>query len=147
MSRHAVNKGTAPINNRVGELEKDLIGGEVDQAVQIDTGKDGKLRGDGTSFQRDAAKTLRIFQTKQGHRRRHPKSVLSSFAGVRATSEGAASLWEKNLLEEHETFTMEREFTAQRDIGMSNQLGVSQMSNKAFGASEPKLSRMHLVGV
>lgn len=144
---HATNRSKGSNVARVDELEKDLIGDEVDQAVQIDSGKDGKLPGDGTPIQQKEHKKLRVFQIKQGHRRRHPGSVLSTFAGIRASSSGAQSLWEKDLNNETESFEMERDFTAKQDIGMSNQLGVSSIADKSFSKAQPKLSKMHLVGI
>lgn len=145
MSRHAVNRGVA--SSRVEELEKDLIGKEVDQAILIDSGKDGKLPGDGTPLQRKANSALRVFQIQQGHRRRHSQSVLNTFAGVRSTSKGASSLWEKDLNNETDAFKLEKDFTAKSDLGMSNQLGITSLSEKTFGAAQPKLSKMHLVGI
>lgn len=146
-SARATNKSKESNVPRVDELEKDLIGDEVDQGVQIDSGKDGKLPGDGTPMQRKAQKALRVFQVQQGHRRRHPHSVLSTFAGVRATSDGAQSLWEKDLNNESDSFMMEKDFTAKKDIGMSNQLGVSSLADRSFNKAQPKLSKMHLVGI
>ena len=145
MTKHSVNKKQASESTRARELENDLIEKEVNQQTLVDSGKDGKLPGDGTPVQVRATETLRAFQIQQGHRRRHPLRVLNTFAGVRGSSSGVSSMWEKDLTLETEQYKLDPVFNKQ-DVGMSNQLGISGVASKNFLASAPKLSQMYLVG-
>ena len=137
------NKTSA--TGRASELEKDLIGEEVEQKTLIESGR--KNVNEGTPFQQQARQRSRTFNVQSGFRRRHPLTVLSNFTGVTQSSEGVSSVWEKEMQSETDRFEMPKEFTPNRDVGMTNQLGVSDVARKNFNGMTPKLSKMHLVGV
>jgi hypothetical protein len=103
---------------------------------------------EGTPFQANALKSNRLFQIRQGKRRRHPNAVLNQFKAMSETTSDASEQWEKSLLWETERASLPKEFKPRKDVtGMSTQLGISAVAAKNYKNSKPKLDQMFLVGV
>jgi hypothetical protein len=143
----AMNKQVAEaVSSRASELENELIGTEVDLHRQREGGKVSV--DEGTPFQANALKSNRLFQIRQGKRRRHPNAVLNQFKAMSETTSDASEQWEKSLLWETERASLPKEFKPRKDVtGMSTQLGISAVAAKNYKNSKPKLDQMFLVGV
>jgi len=88
----------------------------------------------------------RIFETRQGLRRRHPDLVLSNYATVTSTNDSPNTTWEKALQEESELSLMPKVYHAQGQLS-AVQLGLVQTAEKNFTKSKQKLSTMYLASV
>lgn len=133
--------------SRAKELEKELTGQQATQDINVEAGRRQVV--EGSSFQAKALRTNRIFNIKQGIRRRHPDHVLHEFAGVADTTNHANTAWEKALIYEDERTEMDPAYVANPDSNsMVTQLGASQAARKNFKKStNRKLGDLHLVGV
>jgi len=122
----------------MAQLEADLVGDEM-KSDDNDTGKDRVTRPNTKG---------RVFETRQGWRRRHPTRVLNQFAGATNTTSSASSRWEEALIHGTKRVELPEEFRPQDDMeGMSNQIGLVSAALDNYKASKNKLGRLHLVGV
>jgi hypothetical protein len=138
------NQGVEP-GARLAELEKDLLGEEVDNQSERETGR--KTVKEGTPFQQETGREIRRFQVQQGFRRRHPNSVLGNYAGVIGSASNEKSIAEESLMIENERFELPKQFAAGNDGGTVSQLGIQYVADKNFKNAKNKLGMMHLVGV
>jgi Fe-S cluster assembly scaffold protein SufB len=106
----------------------------------------GKYENTHTSLSRDAREQNRIFQIKQGRRRRHPDRVLAQFEQITKETENASSAWEKALMHEQQRVEVPSEYKA-KDRGMvANQVGLVTTAMDNYVKSKGKFERIAPVG-
>lgn len=132
-----------PGKSRRSELEGALTAQIIDQKESVDT---GKFQNTHTKFSGAARSNNRIFQIKQGKRRRHPDRVLHQFQVIKQETEHAESAWEQALLHEQERTEVPMEYKT-KDGGMvSNQMGLVTTALDNYTRSKGKLERVTPVG-
>lgn len=124
-------------------LEDELTGEIVDQKQEVET---GKYENTHTRFSRNATEANRIFQIKQGRRRRHPDRILAQFTQVMKETENASSAWERALMHEQQRTEVPQEYKA-KDRGMvANQVGLVTTAMDNYIKSKGKFERVAPVG-
>lgn len=134
--------GTAG-TSRKQELEQELTGKIIDQAQAVETGKYENTK---TNLSRNARTANRMFQIRQGKRRRHPDRLLNQYQTIKEETTNANSAWEKALLHEQKRIEVPTEYKA-KDSGMvANQLGLVTTALNNYMKSKYKLERVAPVG-
>jgi hypothetical protein len=137
-----MNKRPAGVNRRT-ELEDDLVGDIIDKKQIVET---GKHENETTTFGKQHREANRIFQIKQGRRRRHPDRVLAQFKQIVDQTENASSAWEKALMHEQQRTEVPTDYKA-KDSGMvANQVGLVTTALDNFMKSKNKFERVAPVG-
>jgi ribosomal protein L35AE/L33A len=134
------------VDSRRADLEKDLIGEELELKMEMETGR--RHVNEGSKYQQRVRKQNKMLSIQQGFRRRHPNRVLNQYQGIVKTTSSASSLWEKALQYETKRVDMPKDFRPRDDTdGMVNQMGVVTTALDNYKASRNKFQRMHLIGV
>jgi len=137
-----MNKRPQGVNRRT-ELEDDLVGEIIDNKQLKET---GKFENETTQQGKNAREANRIFQIKQGRRRRHPQRVLAQFEQIVKETENASSAWEKALMHEQQRVEVPQEYKA-KDSGMvANQVGLVTTALDNYMKSKGKFERVAPVG-
>jgi Fe-S cluster assembly scaffold protein SufB len=137
-----MNKRPAGVSRRK-ELEDELVGDIIDKKQEVET---GKYENTHTKYSRQATKSNRIFQIRQGRRRRHPDRVLAQFGQIVKETENASSAWEKALMHEQQRVEVPQEYKA-KDSGMvANQVGLVTTAMDNYIKSKGKFERVAPVG-
>lgn len=128
---------------RKKQLEDDLVGDIINNKQEKETGKYANKT---NSFARGQYEANRIFQIKQGRRRRHPHRVLAQFEQITKETENASSAWEKALMHEQQRVEVPQEYKA-KDSGMvANQVGLVTTALDNYTKSKSKFERVAPVG-
>lgn len=125
------------------QLEDELVGDIVSQKSEVET---GKYENTHTKHSRQAREQNKIFQIRQGRRRRHPDRVLAQFELITKQTENASSAWEKALMHEQQRVEVPSEYKA-KDRGMvANQVGLVTTAMDNYIKSKGKFERVAPVG-
>ena len=125
------------------QLEDELLSDIVAKKTEVET---GKYENTHTKLSRNARETNRIFQIRQGRRRRHPDRVLAQFEQITKETEHASSAWEKALMHEQQRVEIPSEYKA-KDRGMvANQVGLITTAMDNYIKSKGKFERVAPVG-
>lgn len=128
---------------RKSALEDELLGDIVDKKQAVET---GKFEDEKTKFAKSSRENNKIFQIKQGRRRRHPDRVLAQFEQIVKQTDNASSAWERALMHEQQRVEVPQEYKA-RDRGMvANQVGLVTTSIDNYIKSKSKFDRVASVG-
>jgi hypothetical protein len=137
-----MNKRPEGVNRRT-QLEDDLVGEIIDKKQIVET---GKHENETTVYGKQQREINKIFQIKQGRRRRHPDRVLAQFKQIVDQTENASSAWEKALMHEQQRVEVPQEYKA-NDSGMvANQVGLVTTALDNFMKSKSKFERVAPVG-
>lgn len=137
-----MNKRPSGVSRRK-ELEDELVGEIVNKKQVVES---GKYENTHTKTGRAAREQNRIFQIRQGRRRRHPDRVLAQFQQIVKETENASSAWEKALMHEQQRVEVPQEYKA-RDSGMvANQVGLVTTALDNYMKSKGKFERVAPVG-
>jgi hypothetical protein len=137
-----MNKRPEGVNRRT-QLEDDLVGQIIDKKQIVET---GKHENETTVYGKQQREINKIFQIKQGRRRRHPDRVLAQFKQIVDQTENASSAWEKALMHEQQRVEVPQEYKA-GDSGMvANQVGLVTTALDNFMKSKSKFERVAPVG-
>lgn len=137
-----MNKRPSDVS-RKSELENELLGAITDQKEEVET---GKFKNTTTSFSKGAREMNKIFQIKQGRRRRHPDRVLAQFEQIVEETTNAESAWEKALLHEQERTAIPQEYVAKDNGMVANQVGLITTALDNYARSKGKFERVAPVG-
>ena len=139
------NKSISVNGARVSELEAELAVKAAD-APTMDTAAGHEYVED--PFKAKMNKRNSIFMAQQGHRQRHPLSVLGRYHGLITTTDTTSTVVEAAMEHEHRRSQIPKEYTPS-DIGMglSTMYHVEDVAKANFKQSKEKLATMHLVGV
>ena len=137
-----MNKRPEGVNRRTA-LEDDLVGDIVDKKQIVET---GKYANETVGYGKQNREANKIFQIKQGRRRRHPDRILAQFKTIVDQTENASSAWEKALMHEQQRTEVPMEYKA-KDSGMvANQVGLVTTALDNFMKSKNKFERVAPVG-
>lgn len=131
---------------RISELESELQAQAVDRQELSDanTGK----RTIQEPFQIRMDKRNSIFEVKQGHRKRHPLSVLGRYHGLISATDNTSTVVEAAMEHEHKRAEIPKEYRPSNiSTGLSTMYHVQNVANQNYKQSRKKLENMHLVGV
>lgn len=137
-----MNKRPEGVSRRT-QLEDDLVGDILDKKQVVET---GTYNNEHNTFGKNAREANRIFQIKQGRRRRHPRRVLAQFEQIVKETENASSAWEKALMHEQQRVEVPQDYKA-KDSGMvANQVGLITTALDNYMKSKGKFERVAPVG-
>ena len=125
------------------QLEDALLSDVVDHKTEVET---GKYENTHTKFSQGAREANRIFQIKQGRRRRHPDRVLAQFDQITKETENASSAWEKALMHEQQRVEVPTEYKAKDSSMVANQVGLVTTAMDNYVKSKGKFERIAPVG-
>lgn len=137
-----MNKRPAGVSRRT-QLEDDLTGQIAEKKQEVETGRYQKS--DTAQYKQQQAEN-RVFQIKQGKRRRHPDTVLAQFATIKKETTNANSVWEQALLHEQARIEVPAEYKASADGMVANQMGLATTALENYTKSKGKLERIVGVG-
>jgi hypothetical protein len=99
-------------------------------------------------FKAQNAEKNKIFETKQGFRRRNPTSVLGRYHGLISTTDNASTIVEAAMEHEHIRSQIPKSYKpSNASMGLSTMYHIQATANANFKQSKRKLENMHLVGV
>lgn len=127
------------------ELEKELMGDIIQKKNQLNTGH--HRVNENTKQQHQALARNKMFQIKQGIRRRHPKELLHNYNHINDGMDRARTSWEKAFQYEDDRQGWDEIYTPKgvNDM-MANQLGLATTALENFKKSKSKLHREIPVG-
>jgi hypothetical protein len=130
---------------RVSELESELTAKAADApAMDAEAGHDYVQ----DPFKVKMNRRNSIFMAQQGHRQRHPLSVLGRYHGLITTTDTASTVVEAAMEHEHRRSQIPKEYTpSEIGMGLSTMYHVEDVARANFKQSKKKLATMHLVGV
>lgn len=128
--------------SRAKELEAELIANEAQKTQAIDSGRVTTP----TTFSTHAAEQNRIFQIKQGVRRRHPSRLLQNSTTIVDGTDNADTAIERAFLHEQERQDVPEGYRPEREDMLANQFGLVTTALDNYTKSKFKLVRMHPVG-
>lgn len=128
--------------SRAKELEAELIGNEAQKTQNIDSGHVRKE----TPRNQQIAQQTRMFQIRQGVRRRHPQRLLNNATTIVEGTDNAETAMERAFMHEQERKEVPAEYRPDREDMLANQFGLVTTALDNYTKSKFKLVRMHPVG-
>ena len=128
---------------RKKQLEDDLLGTVAAKQVQVEQ---GRFKSTHNKFAQQARERNRMFNIKQGKRRRHPETVLAQFKTIVDGTENVSSAWEEALQHEQKRVEVPQEYNVKESGFVANQVGLVTTALDNFYASKAKMSRVVPVG-